>query len=244
MTDASGSTDEEFRRRQSAADKVLRDFAELLAHGYTADDALDRLIRGAREVLQIAGAGVSLAEGKRIKVAAAEPQRVLALEQVQEESQEGPCIEAYRSDRPVLVSDLAQDNRWPQLNSVASQVGIVAVAGIPIHLDGTRLGALNLYDERRRGWNEEEVAMATLLADTATAYVANASRLEALRETSGQLQEALDSRVIIEQAKGKLAGENGISMDEAFELLRSHARSNHCSLHSVAEAVVDEYLRL
>jgi GAF domain-containing protein len=132
--------------------------------------------------------------------------------------------------------------RWPELAAAAADVGIVAVAGIPMHLNGTRLGALDLYHDRPHDWTDD-VEAARLLAYMATAYVANAARLDQVRHTAEQLQEALDSRVVIEQAKGILAGERNITVDEAFATLRSHARNNHVSLRAVADAVVNLRLR-
>jgi GAF domain-containing protein len=105
------------------------------------------------------------------------------------------------------------------------------------------LGALNLYHHARREWSDEDVGTATLLAAVATAYVANAARLDQFRQTTEQLQEALNSRVVIEQAKGVLAGERKISVDEAFKRLRGHARRHQTSLRAVAEAVVNIGLR-
>lgn len=112
-----------------------------------------------------------------------------------------------------------------------------------MHLNGTRLGVLNLYHDHPHDWTDDELEVAELLAYMATAYVANAARLDQVRHTAEQLQEALDSRVIIEQAKGILAGERGITVDEAFAVLRSHARTNNVSLRAVANAVVNLRLR-
>lgn len=229
---------------QAAMMRVLSDFARLLVHQYAIGDALHDLVEGVNESLGIAGSGVSLADGDRIVFATASPQRITVLEQTQEGSQAGPCVEAHRSGEIVAVADVtATSERWPALTRAAAEVGIKAVAGIPMHLNGTRLGALNLYDDRLHDWSEEELQTASLLAAIATAYIANASRLDEARDTAEQLQEALSSRIVIEQAKGILAGERKISVDEAFRLLRNHARSNQASLHSVAEAVVNLGLR-
>ncbi|HMK99372.1 MAG TPA: GAF and ANTAR domain-containing protein [Acidimicrobiales bacterium] len=228
-----------------ALTRVLTDFARLLFSDYHVSDALHDLVDGVTEVLNISGAGVSLAEGDRLEFATAANEPVSRLERVQEDAQEGPCLDAHRSGQTVLVADLADDPaRWPALSRSASHIGSLAVAGLPMSLNGTSLGALNLYDFKRHDWSEEEVGAARLLADVATGYVANASRLAEVRRTTEQLQKALDSRVLIEQAKGVLAGERHISVDESFKLLRAHARSHNLSLRSVAEAVVNLRLRL
>jgi GAF domain-containing protein len=230
---------------QTVMIRVLSDFARLLVRDYAISDALHDLVEGATTALGIAGAAVSLARDGTIAYATASPELIAAVERVQEATQAGPCIDAHRRGHPVLVPDLtAEPQRWPALTEAATAAGLVAVAGIPMRLNGTKLGVLDLYDSTRRDWTDEDVNLAGLLAAMATAYVANAHRLNEVRQTAEQLQEALDSRVIIEQAKGVLAGERGISVDKAFELLRSHARKHQVSLRSVADGVVNLRLKV
>lgn len=219
--------------------KVVSDFAQTLVSDYAIADALHDLVERVTELLDLKGAGVLLDDDGRVKFATAINEVVAGVERVQERAQAGPCVEAHRSGQVVPVTDLRQDpGRWPAFTEASLQAGIFAVVGIPMQVNGTRLGALNLYAEGPRAWSEDELAVAALLADMATAYVTNASALEKARRTAEQLQEALDSRVVIEQAKGMLAVERGISVDEAFERLRAHARRHRASLRSVAEAVV------
>lgn len=230
---------------KAALMRVLTDFAGLLVSDYQISDALHDLVDGVTRVLGVTGAGVSLADGDRITFATAASEPIAVLERLQEDTQLGPCVEAHRSGQAVLVADLADDaGRWPLLAETAAKVGMVAVAGVPMRLAGTRLGALNLYDAERRDWSDDDVGVARLLADMATGYVANASKRDQARRTTKQLQEALDSRVIIEQAKGIVAAERDISVDDAFTLLRTHARSHNVTLRSVADAVVNRKLRL
>jgi AmiR/NasT family two-component response regulator len=112
-----------------------------------------------------------------------------------------------------------------------------------MRLDDEVLGAMNIYSAEPRLWTDDEIATAQVLADMATSYLVNASELEKSRRTSEQLQEALQSRVVIEQAKGILSAERRISMDEAFETLRRHARNHNANLRAVADAVVNLGLR-
>lgn len=224
--------------------RLLSEFPRRLLHDYEISDALHDLVDGATEVLGIAGAGVSLLEGERLVFATAANELITALERVQEDAQAGPCVQAQRSGESVLIPDMAEDHQsWPDLAAAGVAMGVVAVAGIPLRLNGYRLGALNLYDTRRHDWSAEEVEVANVLAAIATGYAANAARLDMVRHTAEQLQTALDTRVIIEQAKGVLAGERRISVDEAFQVLRAHARSNRVTLRSVADAVVNLRLR-
>lgn len=153
-------------------------------------------------------------------------------------------MDAYHTGELVLVADLRNDpGRWPRFAARARELGIVAVAGIPMHWYGTRLGALDLYATSMRDWATDDVVLAQTLADMATCYITHASELERSRRMVEQLQEALESRVVIEQAKGMLAAERNISVNEAFELMRKHARGHSASLRAVSEAVVNLGLR-
>jgi GAF domain-containing protein len=224
--------------------EVMTDFTRRLVHDYTITDVLHDLVDEATNLLGVAGAGISLARDDQLVFATAAGEPVSTLERVQEQAQAGPCVEAHRSGQPVLVADLRlHADRWPALAGAAGELGLVAVAGVPMHLNGSRLGALNLYHDHPHDWTDDDVGIAQLLAHMGTAYVANAARLDQARHTAEQLQEALDSRVIIEQAKGILAGERNISVDEAFATLRSHSRNNNVSLRAVADAVVNLRLR-
>jgi GAF domain-containing protein len=229
---------------QEALMQTLSDFTRTLVSEYSVGDVLQELVERVPGVLGISRAGVSLAGGGRLGFATAIDESASMLEQVQEQHQQGPCVEAHEHGQAVLVADLGDDSgRWPALAGAARSVGVVAAAGIPMHLGEIKLGALNLYAAERREWSDEDVRVARLLADMATAYLVNASMLEKSRRLAEQLQEALDSRMVIEQAKGLLAGERKLSLDAAFELLRGHARGHSSSVRAVADAVVRLGLR-
>ena len=230
---------------QASLLQVLGDFARRLAHDSTTTDALHDLVDALTAALGVAGAGVSLVHQDTVTFVTAANQAVDIVERLQERTQSGPCVEAHHSSTPVLVADLTEEpHRWPTLTDVAVKAGLVAVACISMRLEQDVIGTVNLYDNVRHDWSSDEIRVATVLADMATASLAHAIRLDQARETAEQLQQALQSRILIEQAKGMLAGEKGISVDDAFRLLRAHARSHHASLHSVSHAVVNLGLRL
>jgi GAF domain-containing protein len=223
---------------------ALSDFARTLVRRFDISDVLYELTTRVTTVLELTSAGVSLVLDGRLRFVTALDETTASLERVQEEEQAGPCIEAYRSGEPVLVSKLKEvDDRWPAFARQARKIGFEAVAGIPMRLDGESLGAVDLYHTDARDWSSDDVRVARVLADMATSYVVNASELERQQRTAEQLQLALESRVIIEQAKGILAAERRVSVDQAFELLRRHARSHNADLRTTAEAVVHLGLR-
>jgi hypothetical protein len=150
-------------------------------------------------------------------------------------------VTAFRTGRVVAVNDLAHHTReWPGYCAVAARTGVTAVASLPLRLDerGPAVGALNLYAEGPREWPDEDLAAAAVMADMATAYLVNASYHHKQVELTGQLQRALHSRVVIEQAKGVLVARHHLSAEEAFERLRRHARDHSVALTSIARAVV------
>lgn len=117
------------------------------------------------------------------------------------------------------------------------------MAALPLNVDDRTLGALNIYAAEPRQWTDDELDAARVLAAMTTGYIVHASELEKAERTAEQLREALDSRIVIEQAKGMLAADGKINMDQAFAALRRHTRNHNASLREVAEAVVNLGLR-
>lgn len=224
---------------------ILSEFAHTLASRFEVSEVLYRLAEHVVQVLDVDGTGVSVIdeEGKLRPVTVIN-ELTRKLEAVQEEHQKGPCVDAFREGRIVVVNELSdQAQAWPTWCSQAEQLGIRSVLGIPLMVNDDSLGAMNIYSQRLRHWRDVEVRAARVLADMAASYVANASDLQQSRRTTEQLREALESRIIIEQAKGVLAGEGGCTVDEAFKSLRDHSRRHGASMRTVAEAVVNLGLR-
>ena len=180
-----------------------------------------------------------MAEQGRLRFVTAVSQASGELERTQDEYQAGPCRDAYDTGEAVRVSDVrAESERWPEFSATATRLAVAGVAGIPMQLADVTIGALNLYSAEPRQWSDEDIAVARVLADVATSYVVNASKLRQQEQLSEQLQEALESRVVIEQAKGITASRHSVTIDAAYQLIRGHARSNNASLRVVAEAIV------
>jgi GAF domain-containing protein len=150
-----------------------------------------------------------------------------------------PCRDAYSLGQIVRVTDVREEGtRWPEFSASATRLSVAGVAAIPMRLADEVIGALNLYSPEPRAWSDEDIAVAGVLANVATNYMVNASKLRQQQQLTEQLQEALESRVIIEQAKGITAQKHAVSVGEAYELMRGHARRNNASLRVVAEAIV------
>ncbi|GAB3244401.1 ANTAR domain-containing protein [Nocardioides dilutus] len=165
---------------------------------------------------------------------------VAELERTQEYVQAGACVTAFKTGQVVAIPELTtQRDLWPDYCAAASRVGIVAVAALPMRVGELTIGAVNLYADVRRDWSGDDLAAAAVMADMATVYLINASQRHRDAELNRQLQHALDSRAVIEQAKGVLVARRRISPDQAFERIRRHARNHNATVVSVADAVVE-----
>jgi GAF domain-containing protein len=167
-----------------------------------------------------------------------EAMRLLELLELQ--SQEGPCPDCYRSGEPVLNRNLAKVKAlWPLFGPAALKAGFQSVHAVPMRLRGVTIGVLNLFRADEGTLREADVVAARALADVATIAILQQRAVLQAEFMVEQLNHALKSRVLIEQAKGILAERGGLGMDEAFSWLRNRARSNNLLLAAVAQSVIE-----
>jgi GAF domain-containing protein len=168
---------------------------------------------------------------------------VEAMELIQALRRQGPCVEAAQTGQDVVVTDLRdRAEEWPLLAAAARQFGVRSVAAIPLRLRGETIGSLNLMGSEPVEPSREDLAAARALADAATIGILHARVVADAEATRAQLEHALESRVVIEQAKGMIAERAGIPVGEAFQRLRAHARSHNRRLSDLAADVVSGYL--
>lgn len=224
---------------------VLSEFAHTLASRFEVSEVLYRLVEHVIQILGVDGAGVSVVdENGKLRPVTVPNELTHKLESVEEAHQQGPCIDAFHHADVVSVEQLDEvSHQWPDWCKAAAELGVHAVLGIPLRAHEQSLGAMNIYSHETREWSAGEIRVARVLCDMAASYVANASALDQAERTAEQLQEALESRIIIEQAKGVLAAEQRITVEEAFLVLRRHSRTHGVSLRAVAHAVVTLGLR-
>jgi GAF domain-containing protein len=218
---------------------ALTDFARTLVQRYAIADVLTELTEQCVPALTLAGAGVSVGdEDGVLRFVTATQDALLDVERTQEAAQEGPCADCFRGCAHVTASNLAAEERWPVYRPVALRGGFRAAAALPLRAADGCIGSLNLYDTSVREWSDADIGVAGLFADMAASYLANASDFQRSERIREQLQKALDSGIIIEQAKGVIAGQHGIPVDDAYRRLRSYTRGHNARLHDVAHAVV------
>lgn len=225
--------------------ELLKTFARTLVTDYPVAEMLDRLCNEVVEILGCSGAGVMLEdEAGDLRFVAASDDTVREIETLQIELREGPCLHAYRTGDVVVIADLQTDRRFPAFSPRARGVGMASVQSFPLRADDQCIGALNMYSGKVANFGDDEIDAGRVLADVATTYILNCRTLEESYKLTGQLQKALDSRVVIEQAKGKLAEQLQVGVVEAFEVMRRYARNNGRKLHDVASEIVDGTLKV
>jgi ANTAR domain/GAF domain len=232
---------------QSLLLQTLSRFAVVLPARYDVQEALGELTESVTAVLGLCGSWVTMANDGRLNFLSGVSQVSAELERdhAQLHPFPCPCREAYSTGEVVRVIDVREQSaRWPEFSVFATRLSLAGVAAIPMRLADEIIGALNLYSPEPRDWSDDDMAVAGVLADVGTSYMVNASKLHQQERLSEQLQEALKSRVIIEQAKGITAQQHAISVNAAYELMRGHARRNNASLRVVAEAIVSVGLQV
>ncbi|MET4052430.1 putative methionine-R-sulfoxide reductase with GAF domain [Frigoribacterium sp. PvP054] len=204
------------------------------------DDRLQVLVDESVALFDAHAAGLMLfRRSGELQIAASTGHHSGLLELLQVETDQGPCLEAARTGQVVAVPDVtAVEARWPHFSRSATDAGYASVHSIPLRLRDDVIGSLNLFGEEAGALDPDDVAAARALADIATISIVQQRVVDDGEVGRAQLQAALDSRTVIEQAKGWIANRNAISPESAFGLLRDHARRNRLPLTEVALGVL------
>lgn len=236
-------------RARTREDQLVGTFVALtdsLVDDYDVVDVLQRLVEECVTLFDAVAAGILLlSPAGHLEVIASTSERSEFVGLMQLRVGEGPCVEAVDTRTVVSVADIDEvSHRWPAFAADARRSGFAAIHAIPMRLRDSALGSLNLFGDHPGALNEQDATAAQALADVATISIVQQRLVEQSGIAQEQLQRALDSRVIIEQAKGYLAQRRNIDMDAAFSLVRSHARSTRTRLSDVAADVVAGRLQL
>jgi GAF domain-containing protein len=226
--------------RESLLISTLVELADNLVDNFDVIDVLTVLSDRCVDAIDVDATGVLLASpGGDLQFIASSSESIRTLELLQIQSDEGPCVDCYRSGIAIVNHALADSVvLWPRFTPMALAHGFRSVHCLPMRLRGRTIGTLNLFRTEQGQLSEDDVIVAQGLADVATiAIIQHQSALDA-RTINDQLSNALNSRVIIEQAKGKVSQATGCGIDAAFDRLRTHARNHRARLTDVAEAVV------
>lgn len=227
--------------RETMLAKRLVELADTLVADFDVVELLTRLTDGCVDVLDVAAAGLMLVapDGDlRVMASSSEAMRLLELFELQ--SREGPCLDCYRTAEPVLNQNLdSAGERWPSFAPEALAAGFHTVHALPLRLRGTVIGALNLFHVHQGEMRPADVDAAQAMADVATIAILQHRATHEAQIINQQLNQALNSRILIEQAKGMLAERSGLNVEQAFATLRNHSRSHNLRLADVARDLID-----
>jgi transcriptional regulator with GAF, ATPase, and Fis domain len=217
------------------------ELTDTMVAGFDVIDFLHVLTDRSVRLLDASAAGLLLADPRgELRVVAASSERARLLELFQLQNDQGPCLDCFRTAQPVAVADLsAETQRWPRFAATARDAGFTAVQALPMRLRDQVIGALNLFRTGAGPFDPTGVRVGQALADVATISLLHERALRRSETLNEQLQTALNSRVVIEQAKGKLAERLDLDMDQAFTVLRHHARDRNQRLSDLARALID-----
>lgn len=212
-----------------------------LAQGHDVNELLTQLAADCARLLDVSAAGLLIADQRgALHVVAASSESVADLEAFQAQRAQDPCHTCYLDGQPVNVPDLAAAaQRWPDFAAVAAKAGILSVHAVPMRVRDAVVGALNLFGTTPGALNEADLRLAQGLADVATVALVQDRAAADKNLVTEQLQNALDSRIVLEQAKGVLSYTGDLNMEEAYAALRKYARNHNVQLTDLARALVD-----
>jgi GAF domain-containing protein len=222
--------------------KIFVEVADTLVDEFDLIEFLHLLADRTAGLMQASAVGMLLADQRgNLEFMAGSDENVKLLELFQLQNHEGPCLDAFRTARPVINADLRTAGaRWPRFAPRATAAGFRSVHAFPLRLRSEVIGALNLFGADVGAFDEADVRIVQAVADVATIGLLQERTIHRSEVLTEQLQGALNSRIVIEQAKGAIAQAHGVSVDEAFARMRSYARAAHRRLSDVAHAVVTD----
>jgi GAF domain-containing protein len=215
-------------------------FARCLSDGYDLAGAIEQLGRDICATLSVAGAGIMVEDDEsNLRFITTSDDRLRTLEKLQIELGEGPCLMAYQKAEQVIAADLSNDPRFPRFGILAVAAGMRAVYSFPMIQADQPIGAMNLYRSSPGPLTAEQISIGQMFADVASAFIVHAREDDHRALLNRQLQTALDSRIVIEQAKGFVRARRNVDASCAFEALRRYARNHSTRLLDIASQVLE-----
>ncbi|KFF60812.1 transcriptional regulator [Cryobacterium sp. MLB-32] len=227
--------------RASLVSGAFVKLADALVGEYDVLDVLHTLVEQAVQLLDATAAGLLLADPDgHLQVLASTSEESQLVEILQSQAGVGPCVDAFRTGHVITMSDIEVEGaQYPAFTRAALSQGFRSVHAIPMRVRPQTIGALNLFRAQRGRLTEEDAAIGQALADVATISILQERTVREKTVVNEQLQRALNSRILIEQAKGVIAQQTGLDMNEAFNRLRAYARSHSEAMHITAENVIN-----
>jgi transcriptional regulator with GAF, ATPase, and Fis domain len=232
--------------RETKLSTAFVKLADTLVTDFDVVDLLHWLVEECTDILDTQAGGLMLVDSAgSLQLIASTSEEAELVEVFQLAAGDGPCLECFRSGSPVTAGDIqAEGARWPHFQVEALRLGFLSVHATPLRLRGQTIGTMNLFSQHVGALNPQDIAVAQALADVATIGILQERSIRSANLLSEQLQHALDSRILIEQAKGVIAATTDLTMSEAFGALRAYARGHNLTLREVADDVVGRRLHI
>ena len=227
--------------RETKLSAAFVKLADTLIADFDVVDLLHWLVEECTQILDTQAGGLLLVNpAGELQLVASTSEEAELVEILQLAAGGGPCLDCFRTGKPVTVGDIsAESEKWPEFSAEALKQGFRSVHATPLRLRGQTIGTMNLFSTHVGELAPADITVAQALADVATIGILQERNIRSANLVSEQLQLALDSRILIEQAKGVLAATVGMSMNEAFAAMRTYARNNNLTLRKVAEDVIE-----
>ena len=226
--------------RETRLNAAFVKLADTLIDDYDIVDLLHTLVEECTAIFDVQAGGLMLADSDgQLQLVASTSEKADLVEIMQLNAGQGPCVDCFATGRPIAIADIEQSgDQWPDFRAEALKQGFHSIYATPLRLRGQTIGTLNLLSTSVGDLNARDALAAQALSDVATIGILQERLVKERGIVADQLQRALDSRVLIEQAKGVLSESASINVDEAFGAMRSYARSHNMRLHDVAEGIV------
>ena len=226
--------------------QTFASLADTLVDDYDLVELLQSVVDTCRDILGVSAAGILLADERgELEVMASTSEASRLVEMMQLSAEAGPCVESFTTGRQVFLPDIADaPERWRAFRSSATEQGFRATDALPLRLRTVTIGTLNLMRTEPGAASDEDIVAAQAFADVATIGILHERAVRESTLLTEQLQAALSSRVIIEQAKGVVSQVRGVPIDEAFDFMRTYARANRLGLSALAAQIVERSIEL
>ena len=207
-------------------------------HSFSA--ALQLIVDLAASAVQDAdGVSISIKKNGKVLTAVSSNAKAVELDQLQYDAAAGPCLQAIQDASMQLTQSLLTDDRWPEFTNKALYAGAISILAVPIKSSGEVLGALNFFSSRENAFTDGDLSVAQAFTERSAAVLLNVKVYEELTELAAQLQEALQSRAVIDQAKGIIMATEHVSADAAFDRLRRLSQKSNVKVRELARRLVD-----
>lgn len=242
-----GTDEPDLLKRLDEVTNALADLSGVLNQTEDLGRVLQRSVEQVTRAIpgaDMASVSVLRDDGTTAETVASSSERVWAIDDDQYAVGDGPCLEAARTSQVVRVGVEQATERWPDFARSARAAGVGSYLSAPLSVDETFAGSLNLYGEQAHAFGDLDEALLRLYTTAAAAAIANARRYAQARDLATQLGQALDSRAVIDQARGILMATHGIDAEQAFALLARESQNTNVKLREIAARLVESTSRL